>query len=86
MAGADSHDLWCRLSLRDELAGLDIAQRVERLRDRFAQVEGLLGEARNVLPGRRFLSARTVRMLAATLDLLGETGALAPMGPLRHPA
>lgn len=86
VTGADNHDLCRWLVLRDELAGLDIAQRTERLRDRFIEAEELLKAARKALPGRRFLSTRTVRMLAATLELLSESGALAPMGPLRHPA
>jgi hypothetical protein len=86
VAGADNHDLSCRLALRAELGELEVGDRVERLRDRFAEAESLLAAARRARPGNRRFSARGVRNLAATLDLLGENGVLAPMGALRHPA
>lgn len=85
VAGADDHDLSCWLALRAELGELEVGDRVERLRDRFAEAESLLADARRALPGNRRFSARGVHKLAATLDLLGERGVLAPMGALRHP-
>jgi hypothetical protein len=86
VAGADGHNLSCWLALRGELGELDVADRIERLRDRFAEAQQLLAGARKALPGNRRLSARGVRNLEATLELLGDRDLLAPMGALRHPA
>jgi len=83
VASADDHDLAGWLALREALGVLSVEQRVERLKGRFAEAEGLLAAARKVAPKNRF-SARTVRTLSKTLELLNEGGALAAMGKLRR--
>ena len=85
VAGADDHDLACWLQLRDTLASLRVEERVERLRVRFCEARELVGGTRGVLKdSRRRVLQRTVRNLAATLDLLESSGALAAMGAIRH--
>ena len=85
VAAADDHDLACWLQLRDTLASLRVEERVERLRVRFCEARELVGGTRGALKdSRRRNLQRTVRNLAATLDLLESSGALAAMGAIRH--
>jgi len=84
VAAAEPHDLRTWLKLRDELIGLDIAQRVERLRVRLSDAEAHLGAARRAMPQSNRFNSRAVRGLAETLDLLEKSGALAPVGVLRR--
>jgi hypothetical protein len=81
---ADSHDLTVWGGLRGELIGMQIADRVERLRERFAEAEALLGEAKGALSKGRG-SKRHVVKLRETLELLTKRGALEPFGKLKRP-
>ncbi len=85
VAAADDHDLSCWLQLRDTLAPLRVDERAERLRVRFGEAQELVAGARGALKdSRRRNLQRTLRNLAATLDLLETSGALAAMGAIRH--
>lgn len=87
VAAADDHDLACWLQLRDTLAALRVEERVERLRARFGEAQELIAATRGVLiDSRRRNLQRTLRNLAATLDLLEDSGALAAMGAIKHSA
>lgn len=77
----------CWLQLRDTLAALRVEERVERLRARFGEAQELVAGTRGVLiDSRRRNLQRTLRNLAATLDLLEDSGALAAMGAIKHSA
>jgi hypothetical protein len=84
VAAAESHDLRMWLKLRDELIGLDVAQRVERLRDHLSRAETHIAAARRAMPQSNRFNSRAVRGLAETLDLLEKNGALGPVGVLRR--
>lgn len=82
---ADDHNLSCWLALREELSTLCVTERVDRLRARFSDAQGLVGGTRGALPdNRRRYQARVLRNLVGTLDFLEQGGMLAPMGVVRH--
>jgi hypothetical protein len=83
IGAADSHDLTVWGDLQRELTGMEIADRVERLRERFAEAETLLGEARGTLPKGRG-SKRHITKLRETLELLSGRGVLEPFGKLKR--
>jgi len=85
VGAADSHGMAVWQGLQSELAPMAVAERLERLEQRFTEAEELLGKARGTLPKGRG-SKRNVKKLRATFTELGKRGALEPFGKLKRPA
>jgi hypothetical protein len=82
---ADSHGMAVWRGLQNELSEMSVADRLQRLDERFGEAEAFLREMRGTLPKSRG-SKRHVTKLRNTLSLLSSRRVLGPFGKLKRPA